>query len=188
MVLRHQSLGEPTGGLGPNPLSQSQAQPLSLWSPPAGVLCLCHTQWVLSPCRPEPAEGAAGAAAEASYRPRMPIRHLQQSSPTVLSPPDKCPSGSEPKPSRQRWLKIASSKPPLVSVGQSLLWHSVGHSLRFLTRALVQKSHNAQQSAQTVELLRPRNTWKQCRAATQACACGLCASYTRVMGTWRFQV
>ena len=43
----------------PNPLSQSQAQPLSLWSlPAAGVLCLC---------RPALAEGAAGAAAEAWY-------------------------------------------------------------------------------------------------------------------------
>jgi hypothetical protein len=34
-------------------------------------------------------------------------------------------------------------------LGRSPLWHSVGHWLRFLIRALVQKSHNAQRFAQT---------------------------------------
>jgi hypothetical protein len=34
----------------------------------------------------------------------------------VLSPPDKCPSGSEPRPSRQRRLKFVSSKPPFLEL------------------------------------------------------------------------
>src|SRR6516225_5955139 len=140
----------------PNPLSQGQAQPLSLWSPPAaGVLCLCHTHRVLCHtrrvlclCRLAPVEGAAGAAEAAPDRLPVLVPPLQQSSPTVLSPPDKCPSGSVPRPPRQRRLKFVSSEPPLVSVG---------HSLRFLTCTLVHKSHNAQQFAHGTTTLSPPN-------------------------------
>ena len=103
-------LGSPPVGKAENPLSQGQTQPLSLWSPPAGVLCLCQ-QLVLCLCRPAPVEGAEVAGA-VSYRPRVLVPRFQQSSPTGLSPPDKCPSGSEPRPSRQRRLKFVSSKPP----------------------------------------------------------------------------
>src|SRR5262249_40442176 len=92
------TLARPVGR--PNPLIQSQAQPLSLWSPPAaGVLCLCPCQSALYPCRqarqPEEAEAVPD-------RPRVLVPPLQKSSPTVPLPPDKCPSGSEPRSSRQR--------------------------------------------------------------------------------------
>ena len=63
---------------GRNPLSQSQAQPLSLWSPPAGVLCLCHTQWVLCLCRPAPVEGGGGGG--------------------LISAPSACPAPATVKP------------------------------------------------------------------------------------------
>src|SRR5262249_2384910 len=67
----------------------------------------------LSPCPLVPRRAEVEAAAEAPNRPRVPVRPLQQSILMVLSPPDKCQSGSEPRPSRQRRLKFVSSNPPL---------------------------------------------------------------------------
>src|SRR5215831_7405167 len=140
----------------PNRLSQSQAQPLSLWSPPAGVLCLCHSQWVLCLCRPAPGAAGAAEAGAVAYRRRMLVPPLQRSSPTVLSPPDKCPSRSEPRPSRQQRLKFVSSEPPL---GVSWTFTTI------LTRALVQKSHDAQQFAQTA-------VQRHCAAKARERLCG----------------
>src|SRR5262249_22554009 len=68
--------------------------------------------------------------------PRVLVPPLQRSRPPVLSPPDKCPPGSEPTPSRQRRLKFVSSKPP---IGR------VGHSLRFFDQA---SPHHTQEPAE----------------------------------------